>query len=80
MTCNAFAEWWAPTYPDLVLEGRIANDIQPWGLFAKPATAVVLDPNQTPYLASSPDRLTQQVLTDEWPHDHVLDALPEGLR
>lgn len=77
---RAFAAWWAPTYPDLVLEGRIANTIQPWGLFAQPATAAVRDPSQTPYLASSPDPLTQQVLTDEWSHEHVLDALPEGLR
>jgi hypothetical protein len=77
---RAFAEWWAPTYPDLVLEGRIGNDIRPWGLLAKPATAVVRDANQTPYLASSPDLLTEQVLIDEWPHDYVLDALSEALR
>jgi hypothetical protein len=64
----------------LVLDGRIANDIQPWALLAKPATAVVRDPNATPYLASSPDVLTEQVLTDEWSHDYVLDALPEALR
>ncbi len=77
---RAFREWWAPTYPDLVLEGRLAEDVQPWGLLAKPATAVVRSPDETPYLASSTDQLTAQVLTQEWPHAEVLDALPESLR
>lgn len=77
---RAFKEWWAPTYPDLVLQGRIANDVQPWGLLAKPATAVVRNPDQTPYLVGSVDRLTEQVLTEEWAHADVLDALPEALR
>jgi hypothetical protein len=77
---RALEQWWAPTYPDLVLEGRIANDVQPWGLLGRPATAVVRDPDQTPYLDSSPDIETQRVLTEPWPHDAVLDALPAGVR
>ncbi|HEX8768135.1 MAG TPA: DUF2199 domain-containing protein [Jatrophihabitans sp.] len=77
---RAFAQWWAPTYPDLVLEGHIANDVQPWGLLARPGCAVVRNPQATPYLARSTDSLTEQVLTRHWPHDEVLDALPETLR
>lgn len=69
---RAFEQWWAPTYPQLVLEGRIANDIPPWGLLAEPATALVRDQNETPYLASSPDALTNQVITEQWEHDAVL--------
>jgi hypothetical protein len=77
---HAFEQWWAPSYPDLVLEGRIANDIQPWGLLARPATATVKDVDATPHLTSSGDALTERVLSDEWGHDEVLDALPESLR
>jgi hypothetical protein len=77
---RAFREWTAPASSDLVLDGRIGNDVQPWGLLAKPATAVVRNPDETPYLDSSPDALTADVLTQEWPHAEVLDALPESLR
>lgn len=77
---RAFEQWWAPTYPELVLEGRIANDIQPWGLLARPATAAVKDPEQTPYLVDSTDALTRQVLTELWPHAPVIDALPASAR
>lgn len=48
-------EWWASTYPNLVLDGRVASDVKPWGLLAKPGRAVVRDPEQTPYLDSSTD-------------------------
>lgn len=54
--------------------------MQPWGLLAKLATAVVKNPDETPYLASSSDALTHQVLTEPWDHDEVLAALPEALR
>jgi hypothetical protein len=73
---RTFREWWAPTYPNLVLEGRVANDVQPWGLLARPATARVRNPDETPYLTSSTDSLIERVLTEEWPHAEVLDALP----
>lgn len=73
---HSYTQWWAPTYPDLVLEGRIANEVPPWGLLARPATARVLDPDETPYVTSSTDPLTQSVLAEPWPHAHVLDALP----
>lgn len=76
---RAFREWWAPTYGDLVLDGLVANDVQPWGLVARPARATVHDPNETPYVDSSTDELLAKVLADEWPHDHVLDALPGSL-
>ena len=76
----AAKEWWAPTYRDLVLDGLIANNVEPWGLVGKPARAVVRDPDQTPYIDSSEDHELAHVLADEWAHDFVLDALPEHLR
>ena len=72
----AVRDWWAPAYRDLVLDGRIANDVLPWGLVDRPARAVVRDPDHTPYVDSSADPLVAAVLRDEWPHLEVLDALP----
>jgi hypothetical protein len=77
---RAVEQWWAPTYAELLLDGHIANDVRPWGLLARPATAVVRDPDQTPYLDSSPDPETRRVLTEQWPHDEVLGALPASVR
>jgi hypothetical protein len=36
----------------------------------------VRDPNQTPYCLSSDDPGLNAVLTEEWAHEEVLDALP----
>lgn len=77
---RALKEWWTPGYPDLVLDGLVANDVQPWGLLGKPCRAVVRDPDETPYLDSSSDELMQAVLVEEWPHDLVMDALPASVR
>lgn len=77
---RAYRQWWAPTYPQLSLDGRIANDVRPWSLLGRPVRAEVLDVDATPYLVSSPDPLTERVLTEQWPHEMVLDALPEALR
>jgi hypothetical protein len=77
---RAVDSWWAPTYKDLILDGHIANDIQPWGLLARPARATVPDAEATPYVTSSSDVLTNEVLTSSWPHAEVIDALPAALR
>ena len=77
---RAFEAWWAPTYPELELAGVIANDVKPWGLLARPAVARVTDPDATPYVVESEDALTRDVLTRAWPHEQVIDALPEALR
>ena len=77
---RAYHDWWSPSYPSLVLDGLIANDVQPWGLLGRPVRAVVRNPDETPYADSSADAETQTVLSDEWPHEMVLNALPEYLR
>lgn len=67
--------WNQPEYTELKLTGYLANQIEPWGLFAVPVDLVVLDPNHTPYCVSSPDPELHDVLTREWPHS-VLASLP----
>lgn len=74
---RALAQWHAPTYPELVLDGVLANAVEPWGLLAVPAQAVVRDPEQTPYIDSSPDVLLSRVLRDDWSHEDVLPTLPD---
>jgi hypothetical protein len=73
---RVFAVWWTPKYPGLRLDGHLANRIQPWGLLAAPVSLAVRDPEHTPYCSSSPDPLLSRVLTGQWPHEEILDALP----
>ena len=73
---RAFAVWTAPEYVDLRLEGRLANALPAWDVFAVPAEAAVRDPEQTPYIVRSSDELLSQVLTEAWPHDQILEGLP----
>jgi hypothetical protein len=69
------AVWWEPDYARLVVRGWLANTLPVWGLLAKPVLAVVRDPEQTPYCTESPDETLAEVLSAEWPHDLVLDAI-----
>jgi hypothetical protein len=73
---RVFAIWWEPEYRDLHLDGALANSIPPWGLLAAPVTLTVHDPQQTPYCSESQNPQLSQVLTDQWPHEDILDALP----
>jgi hypothetical protein len=73
---RAFAVWWEPEYIELTLDGALANALQPWGLLVAPVSLAVRDPEHTPYCVHSPDPLLSQVLTDQWPHAEVIDALP----
>jgi len=72
---HVFHVWWEPDYSRLVLHGWLANALPVWGLLATPVRAVVRDPEQTPYCADSPDQKLGEVLSAEWPHDLVLDAI-----
>jgi hypothetical protein len=73
---RAYAVWWEPEYRDLVLDGRLANELPVWGLLAAHAQASVHDENETPWIDHSSDPLLARVLTERWPHDEVLGALP----
>ena len=76
---RAFRIWWSPEYADFTVEGWLGNALPPWGLLAAPVTAVVRDPNQTPYCDRSPEPMLARILTEEWPHEDVLGALPGDL-
>ena len=73
---RAFRVWWEPEYKDLRLNGVLANSIQPWGLLAAPVSLAVRDAQQAPYCVSSLDPLLSRVLSEDWPHENVLQALP----
>jgi hypothetical protein len=74
---STFDVWFDPAYANLQLNGRLANPVLPWGLLGAPVVAVVRDPDQTPYCASSPDETLNRVLTDEWDHDLVLGMVAD---
>jgi len=67
--------WDDPAYLSLVVEGRLANAVPPWGLLAAPVRAVVRDRRSTPYCDSSTDPQLTRVLAEEWPHEDILLAL-----
>ena len=67
--------WLRPEYQELVVTGRLANAVPPWGLLTAPVQAIVRDPDETPYCDSSAEPELDRVLHDEWPHDVVLAAI-----
>lgn len=73
---RAFGVWWQPEYAELRLNGVLANALRPWGLLAAPVALAVRDPEQAPYCEGSPDPLLSRVLTEQWPHADIIDALP----
>lgn len=73
---RVFDTWWSADYPDLVIEGRLANRIEPWDVFAAPVRLAVRDPDTLPYCLSSVHDELQSVLTKEWDHEVVLPRLP----
>lgn len=76
---HAWDIWLEPEYAGLRLDGRLANRVPPWGdqVFAKPASAVVRDPHQVPYVSASEDPLVQRLLHDTWPHEEILAAMDD---
>jgi hypothetical protein len=73
---RVFEVWWKPEYAQMHLHGFLANELMPWGLLRAPVALGVRDPNQTPYCLSSDDPGLNALLTEEWGHEEVLDALP----
>jgi hypothetical protein len=67
--------WETPEYANLVLDGWLANSLPGWGLLGKPVRAAVKTRQHTPYCVDSTDPVLSAVLTQEWRHDLVLDAL-----
>ena len=75
---RVFREWWAPTYPSLEFDGRVANAVAPWGtaVLDAPAHASVRDPDQIPWIVSSDHAVVSRLLTEPWDADEVRAALP----
>ncbi|HVT20049.1 MAG TPA: DUF2199 domain-containing protein [Mycobacteriales bacterium] len=67
--------WQTPQYTDFAVEGWLANSLPGWGLLGKPVKAAVRKREHTPYCVDSSDPVLAAVLTQEWRHDPVLDAL-----
>jgi hypothetical protein len=74
---RAFEVWWSDElYPSLELDGLLANQIGPWNVLDASVHLEVRDPEHTPYCSSSTDPLMSDVLSDTWPHELVLAAIP----
>ena len=73
---RVFGQWWEPTYGTLTFDGRLANRLPVWDLYGTPASAKVVEEDETPYIVASESAELTRVLTDEWPHEDVLPALP----
>lgn len=70
---HAWQVWNAPEYSELVLEGFVANDIEPWGRFPHDLIrAVVRDVDKVPYLDASDAPLSARILSEVKPHAEVL--------
>jgi hypothetical protein len=76
---RAFRVWWTPEYSQFKLSGWLGNAVPPWGLLAAPVSAIVRNPDETPYCDESAEPTLARILTDEWPHEEVLSALPADL-
>jgi hypothetical protein len=73
------ALWHAPEYPSLVVEGQLANAIEPWGApLMTRARVAVQDAGQVPYVEEIQDDAMANVLTDTWSRSWVLSAIPDG--
>ena len=70
----AFEVFWSPDYPDLQLDGFLANAIEPWDVLGAPVRASVRDPDALPYCTTSDHPTLRQVMTQEWPHSPIFAA------
>ncbi len=74
---RAWEVWETDEYVDLEFEGMLANRIPPWEDRTGPAwcRAIVEDPDALPTIVESADPDVQEILTTEWAHEAVLDAI-----
>jgi hypothetical protein len=78
---TAWKTWNAPEYANLVMEGYVANEIEPWSPFPHALLrAVVRDVDQVPFLATSDDPLFTRILGATLPHADVLSHYAKLLK
>ncbi|MEV8587544.1 DUF2199 domain-containing protein [Streptomyces sp. NPDC051180] len=68
-------------YPGLVVRGRLANAVEPWGgeVLGLEMTARIADPGELPYLVEGHEPTAVGLLGDVWGRDHVLERFPTPL-
>ncbi|MFD9733121.1 DUF2199 domain-containing protein [Umezawaea sp. NPDC059074] len=83
---RAAAEWRGEGWADLVLYGKLGNDLKPWEkeLRGAEVMATVGAPDEPPTVQNSDHELLRRMLTETWDRDVVLswfsDPLPVALR
>ncbi|ROQ33587.1 hypothetical protein EDD98_2615 [Streptomyces sp. PanSC19] len=68
-------------YPGLVVRGRLANAVRPWGeeVLGAEFTGRISDPGELPYLVEGNDPAAVRLLGETWDRDHVLARFPHPL-
>jgi hypothetical protein len=77
------AEVWydEAAYPELVVRGRLANKVKPWGaeVLGAEMTGRISDPGELPYLVEGHGPTAVRLLGEVWDRDHVLGRFPVPL-
>jgi hypothetical protein len=72
--------WNSDDYPELVLEGPLANKLQPWdSVLGFSARATVKQAHEVPYVTRMLSHDAQSLLEAEWQRDWVMAAYPDSL-
>lgn len=71
--------WNEPAYLGHEFEGWCANAIPPWkeAVLAAPVIARAIKPDELPQVVRSEHPVMVELLERDWPHDLILDGLPE---
>ncbi|MEU3605136.1 DUF2199 domain-containing protein [Streptomyces sp. NPDC035033] len=68
-------------YPELVVRGRFANAVQPWGeeVLGAEFTGRIRDVEELPYLVEGRDPVAARLLAGTWDRDDVLSRFPHPM-
>ncbi|MFE4659000.1 DUF2199 domain-containing protein [Streptomyces hydrogenans] len=68
-------------YPELVVRGRLANAVMPWGedVLGAEFTGRIVDAEELPYLVEGHGEVAARLLGETWDRDHVLARFPHPL-
>ncbi|MFF9849604.1 hypothetical protein [Streptomyces litmocidini] len=82
-TLRRAADTWydEAAYPELVVRGRLANKVKPWGdeVLGVEMTGRISDPEELPYLVEGHDPTAARLLGEVWDRNHVLGRFPVRL-
>ena len=79
---RAYEVWWKPEYLELRLDGVLANMLPPWeaDTYPRPLEAAPRVMDEVPYATVSSDETVTRILTEQWPHQPVLEAVAPYFR